>query len=237
MKDSENLDTIEIPVSKFIKIFPSYICYCVRCLDKLTICYRCVKRKMLCPECAKIQRKESVRAAQKRYNSSEKGRLARSVQCKRYRKRLHNKNKPNPPPQLESTPLIPVLSLFPTDFIGSAYSDPIFMSAESTSIFQNIVSHKNSEGDHRSLHAIPHDKTSKSTKNVEKKGEHDGQSNDSIILQKSWVYKCSLCGRYCAAKYNMHKKLGRKGIQDWNNYLLKWFTEKREEPPWPLMLQ
>ena len=64
---------------------------CDRCHELVRICRRCDHGNRFCPPCASLGRAEKQRAAGKRYQKTEKGRLNHKVRQENYRDRLPKK--------------------------------------------------------------------------------------------------------------------------------------------------
>jgi hypothetical protein len=61
---------------------------CGRCRAQVVLCSRCDRGNVYCgPACAAVQRRESVRAAGRRYQQSRSGRFAHAARMRRYRER------------------------------------------------------------------------------------------------------------------------------------------------------
>lgn len=61
---------------------------CARCHRQVTICSDCDRGNIYCGQaCSKIARKESLQAADQRYQNSQRGRLKHAARQQRYRQR------------------------------------------------------------------------------------------------------------------------------------------------------
>ena len=64
---------------------------CGRCRAQVMLCSRCDRGNVYCgPDCATIRRRESLRAAGRRYQQSRQGRFAHAARSRRYRERSRN---------------------------------------------------------------------------------------------------------------------------------------------------
>jgi len=62
--------------------------HCARCHRQVVICRRCDRGNIYCPEgCADLARRDSLRAAGKRYQQTHRGRLKHAERQRRYRER------------------------------------------------------------------------------------------------------------------------------------------------------
>jgi hypothetical protein len=63
---------------------------CARCRAQVLICSRCDRGHIYCgPRCSQQARRESLRAAGRRYQHSRRGRLTHAERQHRYRRRPH----------------------------------------------------------------------------------------------------------------------------------------------------
>jgi hypothetical protein len=70
---------------------PARLFHCARCRAQVLICSRCDRGNLYCgPICAQQARRESLRAAGRRYQRSRRGRLCHAERQRRYRRRPHN---------------------------------------------------------------------------------------------------------------------------------------------------
>jgi hypothetical protein len=61
---------------------------CGRCRAQVVLCSRCDRGNVYCgPACAESRRRESIRAAGRRYQQSRRGRFAHAARTRRYRER------------------------------------------------------------------------------------------------------------------------------------------------------
>lgn len=64
--------------------------YCARCRRQVKICRRCDRGNLYCgTRCSQPARRESLRAAGRRYQSSRRGRFKQAERQRRYRSRRH----------------------------------------------------------------------------------------------------------------------------------------------------
>lgn len=64
---------------------------CERCHELVRICRHCDRGNRFCPPCAPLARAEKQRAAGKRYQKTENGRLNHKVRQENYREKLRQK--------------------------------------------------------------------------------------------------------------------------------------------------
>jgi len=64
---------------------------CVSCHCQVTICSICDRGNIYCAKCAHVARKESMRAAGKRYQNTRRGKMMHAVRQRRYRERKKQK--------------------------------------------------------------------------------------------------------------------------------------------------
>ncbi len=63
---------------------------CARCRTQVLICRRCDRGHIYCgPKCSQQARRESLRAAGRRYQRSRRGHLSHAERQRRYRRRAH----------------------------------------------------------------------------------------------------------------------------------------------------
>jgi len=70
---------------------PGRMFLCGRCRAQVVLCSRCDRGNVYCgPACSQARRRESVRAAGRRYQDSRTGRFAHASRARRYRVRCQN---------------------------------------------------------------------------------------------------------------------------------------------------
>lgn len=67
--------------------FPHRSYFCPACEDEVIICPSCDRGNIYCPVCKPVKKAQTRKLSQSRYRKSDKGRIARKEQSRRYRKR------------------------------------------------------------------------------------------------------------------------------------------------------
>jgi hypothetical protein len=80
---------------------------CVKCRNQVIICSGCDRGNIYCPTCSKLARKQSLCAADRRYQNTPKGKLKHATRQKHYRDRLKNKVTDHGSPVIPANDLLP----------------------------------------------------------------------------------------------------------------------------------
>jgi len=80
---------------------------CVKCRNQVIICSSCDRGNIYCPTCSKLARKQSLCAADKRYQNTLKGKLKHAARQKNYRDRLKKKVTDHGSPIISTNDLLP----------------------------------------------------------------------------------------------------------------------------------
>jgi len=67
--------------------------FCKKCQSQVIICISCDRGQIYCKKCSKIANSNRIKKARKNYKNSEKGRLNKQQENRRYYKRLKNRQK------------------------------------------------------------------------------------------------------------------------------------------------